>query len=894
MPCVPKHHVVAGRWGLVPSHNDSEEVLRVRGAAIGRQWLSVAALGTVALIATGCLFDGTPLQRISCDRDIQCARGQICVEGYCSPADEDPTNNDIPPSGCQTDAQCDDGVFCNGVETCAPQNPEANALGCLAGQVPAVDDGVECTEDICDALTDTPRHIPTDACQCQTDADCPADDDPCLSGFCNDAFECDVLQAPAGTSCDDGIPCTGDDACSPEGTCSGAPDDARCSDGAFCNGAELCAPGTGADEEGCIPGLAPNPPDDLPDCALARCDEAQGGFVINDSACLCLQDEDCQGPCVVEGRCEAGQCVRTLARAGTPCDDQDGVYCTAGSCDAQGTCAPTAQDELCRAPCRVGAACDPANANSLDGCRYDAAAEGLSCTIECGPLSQDGVCLDGQCTPAAPRAPSEASAGHPFCADGLDNDCDGTTDEGDTGCATPDTIALRAPATGPSGLGTGVVVEVEVSAAGQKLTQQTDRIYCNGRAVGPGVRFESTAALGSPDLTFYDPQGQETRQIEGHITPATAFEAGTGDATGATICDGYSVSWGPFLMPPLVGDVRTYVFSVTAGTPLLEGFEPGLGADDRLLISYRTQNGLNGQKFVPVLAIDAQDRSLETYDFVVRNGGGVGTLEIRVDLLSDSPQGRCGYVQGIQLYEVINPGPGVQRTLWDVSDIGRLSIEGFAGATESFLDGFFSPAPEENHVLGLSPDALTTPPQGVTWRLDTQRGFVELPRPRAIAQQAPGSPLIFHYNAALPGGDPQDTVHFYASAEQGRGARKMASMIGAAALPDHLTTSYNYIERTMVILPEAARPLDDLRLRMARDANPQVAAFMDSFDLYYLTPQGQREVVSTPATAAPESPIHQLTVRSARPGPVEVRCHWQNPAQPGATLSSEPVIVGFQ
>ncbi|NIS35481.1 MAG: hypothetical protein GWO04_38545, partial [Actinobacteria bacterium] len=50
-------------------------------------------------------------------------------------------------SGCTVDADCDDGVFCNGAETCT-------AGACAPGTAPSCDDGVACTVDTCDSVTD--------------------------------------------------------------------------------------------------------------------------------------------------------------------------------------------------------------------------------------------------------------------------------------------------------------------------------------------------------------------------------------------------------------------------------------------------------------------------------------------------------------------------------------------------------------------------------------------------------------------------------------------------------------------------------------------------------------------------------------------------------------------
>ena len=52
------------------------------------------------------------------------------------------------------DADCDDGAFCNGLETCDVQ------LGCQTGTPPPVDDGVACTNDSCDEVNDVVVNLP--------------------------------------------------------------------------------------------------------------------------------------------------------------------------------------------------------------------------------------------------------------------------------------------------------------------------------------------------------------------------------------------------------------------------------------------------------------------------------------------------------------------------------------------------------------------------------------------------------------------------------------------------------------------------------------------------------------------------------------------------------------
>ncbi len=96
---------------------------------------------------------------------------------------------------CAIDADCDDGLFCNGAETC-------NAGFCQAGSAPSCDDGEFCNG--------------AESCNESTDS-------------------CDAGTPPA---CDDGLYCNGTESCneSTDSCDAGAP--VICEDGLFCNGAE--------------------------------------------------------------------------------------------------------------------------------------------------------------------------------------------------------------------------------------------------------------------------------------------------------------------------------------------------------------------------------------------------------------------------------------------------------------------------------------------------------------------------------------------------------------------------------------------------------------------------------------------------------------------------------
>jgi len=147
-----------------------------------------------------------------------------------------------PPTGCSSDPECSDGLFCNGAETCV-------ATVCQPGTPPNCSDGVACTTDTCNEGTDSCDHTPNNGA--------------CSDGlFCNGAETCHItLGCQAGTppNCNDSIACTADSCNEGTDTCDHVPNNALCSDGLFCNGNEVCNVGSG-----CADG---------PDPCTGTCDE---------------------------------------------------------------------------------------------------------------------------------------------------------------------------------------------------------------------------------------------------------------------------------------------------------------------------------------------------------------------------------------------------------------------------------------------------------------------------------------------------------------------------------------------------------------------------------------------------------------------------------------------
>lgn len=99
------------------------------------------------------LIEDACVGRLDCAATETC-RGGDCVDAYVDPSTLTTTPPERSDGGvltrCTSNTACDDGVYCNGTETCDPSSPSAASSGCVAGAVVSCDDGVECTSDRCD------------------------------------------------------------------------------------------------------------------------------------------------------------------------------------------------------------------------------------------------------------------------------------------------------------------------------------------------------------------------------------------------------------------------------------------------------------------------------------------------------------------------------------------------------------------------------------------------------------------------------------------------------------------------------------------------------------------------------------------------------------------------
>ncbi len=199
---------------------------------------------------------------------------------------------------------------------------------------------------------------------------------------------------------------------------SGCSSDADCSDADVCNGEEVCVAGS------CRAGTALDCADGLA-CTLDECDPTDGcqhPQAPDDTPC---GNQFCAGSDLMSQACQSGACAGTVLVES--CDDAN--PCTDDSCSPDDGCGHADNTATCDDgdPCSdqdvcAGGVCNPGQTN-LDGDGdgfFDAAC-------------QDGDDCDDQDPLVNPGA-FEGPVDDPPCSDGVDNDCDGLTDDADASC----------------------------------------------------------------------------------------------------------------------------------------------------------------------------------------------------------------------------------------------------------------------------------------------------------------------------------------------------------------------------------------------------------------------------------------------------------------------------
>ncbi len=326
------------------------------------------AQGTFCRSGVGCDFE--------CRLDVDCG-GRTCdvARGRCADSSMD-GGADAPDAPACGD--CDDGLFCNGVERCG-------GAACVAGEPP-------CPAGECDESAD----------RCEACLDPDRDDD----GF--DSVAC------GGRDCDD--------------------DDPRIPRQEVCDAANVdedCDPTTvgslvldDGDDDGFLPTTCCNDTDAGLVCGT-DCDDTNNAVYPGATDVCDGVDNDCMAPTDPGCGCTAGDTTMCGYSAPPGCAPVIGRCTTAGAFDCPSGLVTGGETETC---------------NGLDdNCNgaVDESVPGIGSACYTGPPTTRGrgICLDGTqaCVGGAPQCTGQVTPASETCvgvARGRDDDCDGSVDEG--------------------------------------------------------------------------------------------------------------------------------------------------------------------------------------------------------------------------------------------------------------------------------------------------------------------------------------------------------------------------------------------------------------------------------------------------------------------------------
>lgn len=301
------------------------------------------------------------------------------------------------------------------------------------------------------------------------------DTPPCTMGVCNTGQalgpvnSCVVVASPKGTSCDDGVFCTSEDACD-SGVCVGGttndcglapgPCDAlictessqTCSvtpvnDGTSCVPTDLCEINGVCQVGECLGEPRDCSLSALNECNTVDCDPETGQCIgtpdpfKDNSPCFLSGD-----PCQVDKACQAGQCV-----GGNPrdCSAFD-VACEIGVCDpGSGICGPINAPE--GTSCEEGITeCHVGSCDANGQCKAESALDGTACNDHDACSAADecelGACAGG---PAVTGCSLHYSTGFEACPNGW-------TMGGDWECGAPQGVGPPAAHNGNNVMATKI------------------------------------------------------------------------------------------------------------------------------------------------------------------------------------------------------------------------------------------------------------------------------------------------------------------------------------------------------------------------------------------------------------------------------------------------------
>ena len=369
----------------------------------------------------------------ACTTDV-CQGGACAVAGNVDCNDKNPCTTDTcdPVKGCQwlgtATGPCDDGNACTSGDVCAG--------GVCAGvSAKSCDDTNACTNDSCDASGCV--HKALDGTPCNDSNFCTTGDS-CSAGICkpgaaqdcNDGIACTVDSCNPGTGCvwtaqpgcsSVGTPCLTNGDCTgavcdvSTHACTACLQNSDCGAGKLCQ-AHVCKASSAcqsdvqckANQQVCNLGLKLCVDcNSLADCALGQ--QCQGGVCVGVTACK--TSKDCKKVCDLA----ASQCVDCLVDD----DCQADHFCNAKVCQLD-----VCKTNIC------------GKNNQVFPCKADGGGFDLPVSCEDGVVCTVDTCVGGVgCAHKGQFIPGGAD----FPGNGLDDDCNGLTDETTT-CDAPGTL----------------------------------------------------------------------------------------------------------------------------------------------------------------------------------------------------------------------------------------------------------------------------------------------------------------------------------------------------------------------------------------------------------------------------------------------------------------------
>ncbi|MCH7870816.1 MAG: hypothetical protein IID33_03865 [Planctomycetes bacterium] len=556
---------------------------------------------------------------------------------------------------------CDDGLFCNGLETFV-------AGACLAGTDQAV--GTQCTDsapgDCDDAQCDG-------AGSCVQDQGVEADTYECRPavGVCDDAETCDGINGGtcgADAKVVDATPC-GDatvDDCTDADRCNGVSNDCQANDQAVgtqctdstpgdcddaqCDGAGSCVQNQDVETVAyeCRPAVGV--------CdAVETCDGINGGAcgvdakVADATACGDATDDDCTNPDTCDG---AGFCDPRDEAAGVNCAGNGVGECTdADTCDGSGVCL---NNDLVNCPppqggggnpggvepgCTDDADCDDQVPCTEDTCETDGncssvevdCGPGLVCNIVtgvCDPLPDEEPVGDSVVVEVGENGETTVTVGNAddpalvVVLNGLDAEDDiavSIDDDGNQSLTLRDADGGLILELGVNGFGSGSQFDVAIDEAGDLTMVLTDAfgesLTLEISSPTPGASVEvSRDAAGDLSILVTDGSGEAV-----DVT-ILAFGAG-GDVA-------FSITFNPEPLPTtsrLIDGFPGFEDEITLGGSVtidVTGQEPD--ATFTLLLGYKQADVESGDLDETGLRVRRLNQTLGEYEAAGTNDAGVG------------------------------------------------------------------------------------------------------------------------------------------------------------------------------------------------------------------------------------------------------------------------------